>query len=43
MMINTGTRPRAARTKRPVRDVTSAASVTATTIVIHAPAKIIFL
>lgn len=38
-----GTRPNAASTKRPVSDVTSAARLTATTIVIHAPARMIFL
>ena len=38
-----GTTPNAVSTKRPVIDVTSAARLTATTIVIHAPVRMIFL
>lgn len=43
MTTRTGTKPKAASTNRPVSDVTSAPRLTATTIVIHAPANTIFL
>ncbi len=43
IMTRAGTNPKAATTNRPLSDVTSPARITATTIVIHAPARSTFL